>query len=95
MKYHIVRGHKFTCEKCNATVVDEFHLEFHKEKYHESRLNPPAATVGDKCEDEVDSKASVGKEHTKDSALFDEPMLFMGSNEEIFPISVLRRSTNI
>ena len=74
MKYHIVRGHKFTCEKCNATVVDEFHLEFHKEKYHESRLNPPAAAVGDKC-DEVDSKPSLGKEQTRNSALFDEPML--------------------
>ena len=63
-------------------------MKYHKEKYHESSLNPPATTVGVKC-DEVDSKASLGKEQTRDSALLDEPMLSNGSNEEILPISVL------
>ena len=63
-------------------------MEYHKDKYHESSFNPPVAAVGDKC-DEVDSKASVGKEQTRNSELLDEPMLTNGSNEEILPISVL------
>ena len=86
---HIFEGHEFTCEDCNATFGNDFHFEYHKYKYHESSLQPPAVPVDDKCEDEGDSKSSVGKEPTKDSAQFDEPMLSYGSNEEILPISVL------
>ena len=66
-------------------------MRYHKNKHHASILNPPTAAVGDKC-DEVDSKASIGKEQTRNSreqnALFDEPMLRNGSIEENLPTSV-------
>ena len=65
----------------------------HKNKRHATSLNPPAAVVGNKC-DEVDSKAeaSVEKEQARNSsvqnALFDEPILRNGSIEENLPTSV-------
>ena len=53
------------CEECHDIFEDKFQLKDNKDKYHESSLEPPAAADGDKCEDEVDSKASVEKDHTR------------------------------
>ena len=91
LEFHIVGIHELICQECDALFKDRFQLKYHNDKYHESSLEPTAAAVGYKCEDEVDSKASVGKEHT--SALFDEPMLSMGSNEVCSVWK--RRSTNL
>ena len=68
-----------------------FYLDYHKKKFHGSNLKDltPAEANDDKREEEVGNKASTGKEHTKDGALFDEPMLSTRSNEEILPCSVL------
>ena len=90
LEFHFVEMRcELICEECGALFKDRFQLKHHNDKYHASSLEPTAAAVGYKCEDEVDSKASVGKEHTRDSALFDEPTLSFKSNEEILPISVL------
>ena len=68
---HMSLQHYITCEICSCIFGDELYFKYHKEEYHGSSLKPPAAADGDKCEEEVDSKASTGKEHTKDGALFD------------------------
>ena len=68
-----------------------FDLDYHKKKFHGSNLKDltPAEANDDKREEEVGNKASKDEEHTKDGALFEEPMLPTRSNEEILPCSVL------
>ena len=63
--------HETTCEICSCIFGDELYFKYHKEEYHGLSLKQPAAADGDRGEEEVDSKASTGKEHTKDGALFD------------------------
>ena len=65
---HTSLQHNIGCEFCSIIFGTEFGFKYHKEEYHGSSLKPPAAADGDKREEEVDSKASTGKEHTKDGA---------------------------
>ena len=54
----------FICRECNAGVEDEFHLQHHKDNYHELSFTILAAAVSKK-HDEVDSGASVEEKHMK------------------------------
>ena len=74
-----------TCEICSILYLNEAQFKQHNEEYHGSNLKPPAEADDDKREEEVGNKASTNEEHTKDGALFEEPMLPARSNEEILP----------
>ena len=50
----------FICRERNAVSEDEFHLQNHKDNYHESSFNILTETVSDK-RNEVESGASVGE----------------------------------
>ena len=52
---HIAEEQTFICEECKAILGDEFDLKYHKDKYHESSLKPPAAecSCGDCDPEEV------------------------------------------
>ena len=63
---HIAEEQTFICEECNAIFEDEFHLEHHKDNYHESSFNILAAAVSDK-RNEVDNGASVGEKHIRNN----------------------------
>ena len=52
----------FICRECNAGFENEFHLQHHKDNYHELSFTILAAPVSKK-HDEVDSGASVEEKH--------------------------------
>ena len=50
----------FICRECNAGFENEFHLQHHKDNYHESGFDIVTETVSDKP-NEVDDGESVEK----------------------------------
>ena len=92
MKIHIHKGHNTKCEECSEILGSVGDLDVHEEKFHDSNLKDltPAACLCGICDpEEIGNKASTEKEHTKNDALFDGPMLSTRLNGEILPCSVL------
>ena len=91
MEDHIVEGHEFTYEDCNAIFGDDSHFEYHKYKHHESSLKPPAITANDKkLRDEALTDSCMGQnqegamlEECKDDD--DNSNEDMTDSEEVFP----------